>query len=734
MNTNGVRRWFLALLTLLAGPALAHEGHQPLPTKGVQVDVERGHVTLSRAARELIGIEATEVATGQVASRVRAYATVVTPWGRRANVSSRLAGRILQLGVVPGAEVQRLQPLAEIDSVELQSLRADALRAVSDRNLAQTLFEALSAAAKGGSIPGQRLVDAETSLRQSEIAVEVARAKALGLKLGEDAFDPGNTAPLRIRPTAPIDGVVLHSDAAVGKYVDATDHLFEIVDPRRVWVQIPILERDLHRLQVGQGVELRFAALGNAIIRSTISRLDRWLDPVTHQVNAWVDLDLDPMSPGPVAGMTGTAEILSLGTQEGLTIPLRAVFSDGAERYVFVEETSTRTSSEYRKRTVVLGRRSEETAELVSGEVYPGDRVVVRGGHELSSLFFLGVLRLGEATARAIGLKTDAVTDRTIDQILRLDAAVEIPPQQRMEISPQVAGVLHSIRVDRSQPVERGEPLFEIASLELQDAQLDLIQAKLSRDTWAELLDRRRSGGEAVPARVLAETEKQAIGAATRLATLKEKLLTIGLTGEEIESVLTSRRIVDAVTVRSPLAGTVVRFDGVLGQTLPANQPILEIHQLSHPRIIAYVPQQDAAKVAVGQKARIELTAYPGRELTGVIARQGPGLIPGSRTQAVWIDFDSPPEELLLHNMLARVVISTATPSTALAVGRGAIVQDRLQSYVFVRKSDGTFDRRRVTLGRADDRVVEIVSGVTRGETVATGGVPQLQTAYASVR
>jgi len=39
-----------------------------------------------------------------------------------------------------------------------------------------------------------------------------------------------------------------------------------------------------------------------------------------------------------------------------------------------------------------------------------------------------------------------------------------------------------------------------------------------------------------------------------------------------------------------------------------------------------------------------------------------------------------------------------------------------------------------VTLGRADDRVVEIVSGVTRGETVATGGVPQLQTAYASVR
>ena len=68
-------------------------------------------------------------------------------------------------------------------------------------------------------------------------------------------------------------------------------------------------------------------------------------------------------------------------------------------------------------------------------------------------------------------------------------------------------------------------------------------------------------------------------------------------------------------------------------------------------------------------------------------------------------------------------------------VGAGHdLVRDGLRSFVFVQKADGTFDRRRIELGRADDRFVEIKSGLTSGEMIATSGVPQIQTAYAAVR
>ena len=84
--------------------------------------------------------------------------------------------------------------------------------------------------------------------------------------------------------------------------------------------------------------------------------------------------------------------------------------------------------------------------------------------------------------------------------------------------------------------------------------------------------------------------------------------------------------------------------------------------------------------------------------------------------------------------MAARVTLTTDRPSPTLAIPLSAVVRDGLRSFVFVQKADGTFDRRRIELGRADDRLVEVKSGLQRGESVATGGVPQIQTAFAAVR
>jgi hypothetical protein len=99
---------------LLVTPIQAHEGHQPLPTKGVQVDTDRGYITLSAQARDAIGLETAEVATGVVSSRLAAYAEVVTPWNTRAFGSAQLSGRIAKLLVRPGDSVEKDQVVAEL--------------------------------------------------------------------------------------------------------------------------------------------------------------------------------------------------------------------------------------------------------------------------------------------------------------------------------------------------------------------------------------------------------------------------------------------------------------------------------------------------------------------------------------------------------------------------------------------------------------------------------------------
>jgi cobalt-zinc-cadmium efflux system membrane fusion protein len=731
------RYWCVLLIVTGSVSALGHEGHRPLPTKGVQVDLQTGQLTLSRAAREVLDIKSVEMQSRDVAGSVRAYATVVPPWTQHAYVTSRLPGRIAKLQARPGDVVEAGQVLAELDSLDLHTLRLDYQKAQNELELSGKLLDALTPAAKAGSVAGQRLIEAENTHRQNQNTLDVFRAKAIGLRVPEAELSlsaRGEVPPLRLSLASPIRGVVVHADIAVGKFVEPTEHLFEIVDTSRVWVKIGVLERDLHRVQVGQSVHVAFNGLPGRNFDAKVDKLGLMLDPLTHQGAAWAEIENSERGQRVLPGMNGQVEFILPGRTHGLSVPMAAVFSDGAERYVFVEETLTKVSSEYRKKTVVIGHQTRDSAEVVSGDVYPGDRVVTRGGHELSSLFFLGILRLSPETAKSIGLKVEPVSERSVERILQVDGAVDVPPQLRSSASSQLAGTLRAIRVDRGQPVKAGDILAEVASLELQDIQLELLKAHLAGALWRDTYTRLDKAGDAVPRRTVLEMESRVKSLETQFANLRQKLLTLGLSPLQIDEIVETRSVVDALPVRAPIDGVVVHFDRVLGQVIRADEPLFQIHDLSQYWVQAFVGERESARVEVGQTARIRLVAVPDFEAQGTVARIGPVVGTDSRTQAAWIEFQHPPSFRLQHNMLARVILTMDRPSPTLAVPHSAIVRDGLRNFVFVQKADGTFDRRRVEIGRVDDRYLEITTGLTRNERVATSGVPQLQTAFAALR
>jgi cobalt-zinc-cadmium efflux system membrane fusion protein len=150
------RYWCVLLIVTGSVSALGHEGHRPLPTKGVQVDLQTGQLTLSRAAREVLDIKSVEMQSRDVAGSVRAYATVVPPWTQHAYVTSRLPGRIAKLQARPGDVVEAGQVLAELDSLDLHTLRLDYQKAQNELELSGKLLDALTPAAKAGSVAGQR--------------------------------------------------------------------------------------------------------------------------------------------------------------------------------------------------------------------------------------------------------------------------------------------------------------------------------------------------------------------------------------------------------------------------------------------------------------------------------------------------------------------------------------------------------------------------------------------------
>lgn len=732
----------LLIVVCAARSAPAHEGHAALPTKGSQVDLAKGTIILSPEAHQSLGVETAEVTLRQPAETVLAYATLVVPWSRHAMASSRLGGRVAGLLVNPGERVEAGQVLAEIESLELESLEAEFFDARNSQRLSKKTLKQAEALGTDQVVARRDLYESRTTHHENFDAETIARNKLLTAGLLDDDIasrladnSPRPLASLPVR--SPIDGTIIHADLAVGKVIEPSEHLFEIVDLSRMWVKIGVLERDIERIEVGQKVKLKLTAYPSKVFDCKVEVKVPYLDPQTHLGTVWADLE-NPAGREPtfMPGLYGQAEIVVSPPKKLLAVPTAALYGEGGERFVLVEETASARSFEYRKQDVALALVTPEFAYLSPGDLFAGDRVVTTGGHELAAYFFPNVLRLSPDAAQNIGLRVEAARPRPVESIRELDGRIDLPPESRATVSTQLPGVLRKIVAERGQTVAAGDVLAEITGLEIQNLQLQFLKAHLRGELLKGLLDSRRelAASRNLAARQLWETESQYNAAVNDRDTARRKLRAIGLSDDDLETIVSEKRVLDSVPVRAPIGGTLVKFDKVLGQSLAAQEPLFEIDDLSTVWVEAYLSERDVGHVRIGQRARVRLVADPAAVLEGAFVRSSRILGVENRTLSAWIELKNVPPEKMQRNMLANIALPVRQGAPALAVPLDALVRESIRTYVFVRHKDGRFERRLVRTGLADDRFVRVLSGLKTGEMVAVHGAADLQTAYASVR
>lgn len=721
---------------------MAHEGHAPLPTKGAQVDVAKGSLILSKDSRDALGVQSAEVTLRLQEERVLAYATLVAPWKQHAYATTRIAGRIVKLYVQPGQHVVAGQPLADVQSSELDNLQLELINAQNDILLSDKLLMNLRSLSNDQVIPGRELYAIESRHQENLNALEAARIKLLGLGVTQSTIvqllkTPSTHVIKSLPILSPITGTIIHADLTVGKIVQPTEHLFEIVDVSKVWGKINVLESDLHTVDLNQAVQIVLTAYPSEVFRGVVQVKQPYLDPVTHLGTVWTELQ-NPANQEPrlLPGMFGQAQVIVASANKMLTIPASALIRDGAERYVLVEEAVTAKASEYQKRNIVVTGQTAEYVQFKADSVYAGDRVVTTGSHELFNFFVQGVLRLSPEARKNIGLRVEPVAPRAVEDVIEVEGKVDVPADHRDFASSQLQGTIQTIQVERGQLVRAGDVLAEIASLKLQDLQMDLLRAHLQLELLDNTLQRLRKLNESliVARRQLWETESLYAATRNRRENLERQLVTIGLSPEQVEGILNEKKLVESLPLRATIHGVVVHFDKVLGQIVQENEPLFEVHDLSKAWVQGFVSERDLARVRIGQRARVRLVAYPDYVADGKVVRTGQVLGAEDRTRAVWLELSKPPPFVMQHNMLARLSLSVGDNTPSLAVPLEALVREGTRSFVFVQQPDGRFDRRAVETGRFDDRFAEILGGLREQEQVAVWGTAELQTAYASLK
>jgi membrane fusion protein, heavy metal efflux system len=199
---------------------------------------------------------------------------------RLVKVLPPLAGRITQLKVQLGEQVEKGQPLVVLDSPDLAAAYADYDRAKVLQSLALKNRDRQRELVKGGGASVREQQQAETDYVTAE--VESQRAEA---RLRQIGVDPETTNKSRtVTMVAPISGSVIDLAAAPGAYWnDATAPLMTVADLSSVWVTANVPEKDTSLVAKGQPVDVVLAAYPGEVFKGQVLFVSDVLDADTRR-------------------------------------------------------------------------------------------------------------------------------------------------------------------------------------------------------------------------------------------------------------------------------------------------------------------------------------------------------------------------------------------------------------------------------------------------------------------
>ena len=137
--------------------------------------------------------------------------------------------------------------------------------------------------------------------------------------------------------------------------------------------------------------------------------------------------------------------------------------------------------------------------------------------------------------------------------------------------------------------------------------------------------------------------------------------------------------------------------------------------------MVADVPEAKIGAVDLGERAWFDFNAYPGETLTGRVKRIADAVDPQTRSVRVGIELSGYGGRIK-PGMFARVAIEERT-ERAVLIPLSAVLSVEGHTFVFVRTSPLSFERREVVLGLDNGKDVEVRSGLANGESVVAGNV-----------
>jgi len=298
----------------------------------------------------------------------------------------------------------------------------------------------------------------------------------------------------------------------------------------------------------------------------------------------------------------------------------------------------------------------------------------------------------------------------------RLPAIGTLKAFQGIDLTVEVAGTARDVLFQSGEKVRLNQPLIQMDS-EVEQASLGTAQAELG---LAQVEYQR--GRNLVARQAISRSEFDRLSAELQKANASVA---------QLQAQLAKKRIL------APFAGTIGIRQVDVGDYLASGTTIATLQDLSTLFVDFFLPEQNVPQLAIGQRVRVQVVAYPDEVFEGRIDAINPKVEVTTRNLLVRARLANP-DEKLLPGMFANLQVLLAGETPQVLVPETAITYTLYGNSVYVIEAqhgdDGSpasdtdgqpilqVERRFVETGERREGQVVILKGLQAGERVVSAG------------
>jgi len=348
------------------------------PTKNVAQEEdatsERVHIdSLQALQTQITLVQATEK---NISSIFKVNGIIDVPPQNMVSVSMPLGGYLKSTKLLPGMHFNKGEVIATMQDPKYIELQQDFLIARSRLEMQKSEFNRQKELNASKASSNKVFEQAKEAYESAVITFKSLSEKILLIGLNPDKLTEA-TLSRTIPIYAPISGFVSKVNVNIGKYVNPTDVLFELVNPEDIHLSLNVFEKDMENLFMGQKV---IAFTNNHPEKKYPCEVILIGKDIGSDRSINIHCHFEKYDKVLVPGTYMNAEILGK-PRKAIVIPEEAVMHDGKAHYIFVE----RSKGEYEKIKVEPGIQEGTDIEILAanGVDLLKEKVVVKGAYSL---------------------------------------------------------------------------------------------------------------------------------------------------------------------------------------------------------------------------------------------------------------------------------------------------------------------------------------------------------------